>query len=66
MNNAFATGAGFTMDSVFDATNKYRIQASTNLTAWVDLYTNANGGLLHFTDSSATNLIRRYYRAVKP
>ncbi len=66
MNNAFTKGAGFTMDSIFDATNKYRIQSSTNLTAWIDLYTNTSSGVLHFTDSTATNLSRRFYRTAKP
>ncbi len=66
MNNAFTKGTGFTMDSIFDSTNKYRIQASTNLTAWVDLYTNTSSGVLHFTDTTATNLNRRFYRGVKP
>jgi len=63
---ALVKGSGFTLNTFFDATNKYRLQASTNLPTWVDLYTNVNGGILHFTDSAATNLSRRYYRTVKP
>jgi hypothetical protein len=42
------------------------VRATANLTSWVDLYTNANGGLLHFTDTAATNLNQRFYRTVKP
>jgi len=66
INNAFAKGVGYSLDSIFDATNKFRLQGSTNLTTWVDLYTNANGGVLHYNDSKATNLPSRYYRTVKP
>jgi hypothetical protein len=66
MNSAFIKGTGFALDSIFDSTNKYRIQSSTNLTAWTDLYTNTSSGVLHFTDTTATNLNRRFYRTVKP
>lgn len=66
MSSAFIKGAGFTLDSIFDATNKYRIQSSTNLAAWIDLYTNTSSGVLHFTDTTATNLSRRFYRTAKP
>ena len=42
----------------------YIVEASTNLTTWLPLATNqANGlGLLRFTDVSATNRARSYYR----
>ncbi len=66
MSSAFIKGVGFTLDSIFDASNKYRIQSSTNLAAWIDLYTNTSSGVLHFTDTTATNLSRRFYRTAKP
>jgi hypothetical protein len=45
---AMVSGSGFSLNTIFDATNKYRIQASTNLTAWIDLITNSSGGTLYF------------------
>jgi hypothetical protein len=63
---AMVGGSGFSLNPIFDATNSYRLQASTNLTAWIDLTTNKNGGSLYFTDTAATNLPRRFYRTVKP
>jgi len=40
------------------------IFASTNLQAWVPLFTNKlTGGTLGFTDTLATNYVRRFYRA---
>lgn len=65
-SGAMVSGSGFTLNTIFDATNSYRIQASTNLTTWVYLATNSSGGILSLTDTAATNLNRRYYRAVKP
>ena len=66
MNSTLIRGTGFALDSIFDSATKYRIQASTNLIVWVDLYTNANGGFLHLMDTSANNYSGRYYRAIKP
>jgi hypothetical protein len=63
---AMVTGSGFTLNTIFDATNRYRIQASTNLTTWIGIYTNGNGGGIQYTDSAATNLNRRFYRTVTP
>jgi hypothetical protein len=63
---AMVTGSGFTLNTIFDATNRYRIQASTNLTTWIDIATNASGGGIQFIDSAATNLNRRFYRTATP
>lgn len=60
------SGSGFNLNTIFDATNKYRIQASTNLTAWIDLITNSSGGALYFIDTAATNLNHRFYRTATP
>ncbi len=49
-------GSGYSFDAIFDLTNRYRIQASTNLTAWADLYTNTSSGVLHFTDTCKRRL----------
>ena len=59
-------GSGFNVNTIFDVTNSYRIQASTNLTTWINLITNGNGGALHFIDTAATNLNRRFYRTATP
>jgi hypothetical protein len=66
IGSTLVKGTGFSLNAIFDATSSYRIQASTNLTAWVNLTTNASGGTLYFTDTAATNLPRRFYRAVTP
>jgi hypothetical protein len=60
------SGSGFNLNTIFDSTNEYRIQASTNLTTWIDLTTNGSGGALHFIDTAATNLNRRFYRTATP
>ena len=45
----------------------YRLQASTNLTDWVNLVTNTPvTGLIRFVDSDMTNMDRRFYRTVSP
>ena len=48
-----------------DANMQYRILASTDLTTWTVLSTptSAGNGTIKFTDTSATNYSRRYYRA---
>ena len=61
-----ASGSGFSLNTIYDATNSYRIQASTNLTTWVNLTTNASGGALNFTDTGAINMNRRFYRTATP
>ena len=63
---AMVSGSGFSLNTIFDATNRYRVQASTNLTAWTDLITNGSGGGIYFIDPAATNLNRRYYRTATP
>ncbi len=63
---AMVKSSGFYLNTILDATNRYRIQASTNLTTWIDLSTNGSGGPLHFIDSAATNLNRRFYRTSTP
>lgn len=45
----------------------YRLQASTDFIDWLDLATNTPiNGLIRCGDSDATNLDRRFYRAVSP
>jgi hypothetical protein len=63
---AMVRGSGFSLNTIFDATNSYRIQASTNLTTWVNLITNSSGGAQLFFDTAATNLNRRFYRTATP
>ena len=63
---AMVSGSGFSLNTIYDATNSYRIQASTNLTTWVNLTTNASGGALNFTDTGAINMNRRFYRTATP
>ena len=57
--------AGFSLSTILDSTNSYRIQGSTNLTTWVDL-TNYSSGGSHRLIDTVTNLNRRFYRAVMP
>jgi hypothetical protein len=54
--------SGFFFNIIFDATNAYRVQGSSNLMSWVDLTNVSSGGSQHFLDSFATNLPRRFYR----
>jgi len=58
--------SGFAFEAIFDATNAYRVRASTNMLTWVDATNYSSGGLQHFLDASATNFNRRFYRAVSP
>jgi len=44
----------------------YVIQASTNLSAWTSLHTNAAGGDMDWLDSSSTQSARRFYRTLIP
>jgi len=55
-------GSGFSLSTIFDATNSYQIQASTNLTNWTVLTNYANGGAQTLIDAAATNSNRRFYR----
>lgn len=50
---------------VFGPAGTLRIQASTNLSDWVSIYTNSSGGF-GFTDHDATNFTMRFYRTVQP
>ena len=63
---AMVKGSGFNLNTIFDVTNSYRIQTSTNLTTWIDLITNGSGGGKLFIDTAATNLNRRFYRTAIP
>ena len=45
----------------------YRLQASADLTAWIDLTNFVGAGpTIQIRDASATNTTRRYYRVVSP
>lgn len=44
----------------------YIIQATTNLTDWSPIFTNALPGLLDFHDIDSTNYSRRFYRVMGP
>jgi len=63
---AMLTGSGFDLNAVFDATNSYRVQGSTNLRNWNDLTNYVGGGSHSFVDTTATNLNRRFYRTSIP
>jgi hypothetical protein len=58
--------SGFGFEAIFDSTSAYRVRASTNMLAWVDVTNYSSGGLQHFLDAAATNSNRRFYRAVVP
>ncbi|HOC54034.1 MAG TPA: Ig-like domain-containing protein [Verrucomicrobiota bacterium] len=63
---ATATGA-FELRYTGEAGHAYRLQASTNLADWVDVFTNTPvNGLIRFIDFDAKNMDRRFYRAVSP
>jgi hypothetical protein len=61
-----ANGFQFTLNSLSNTT--WRIEASSNLTGWLPIFTNTAGtsGTLSFTDLLATNHPLRFYRAVFP
>lgn len=42
----------------------YAIQASSNLSAWTSIYTNANGGGLDWVDPESAASARRFYRTL--
>jgi hypothetical protein len=58
--------SGLAFEAIFDSTNAYRVQASTNMITWVDVTNYSSGGLQHFPDTSATNLANGFYRGVTP
>lgn len=57
---------GFSLSTIFDVTNSYRISGSTHLASWIDLTNYVSGGARQFLDPSATNITQRFYRAVIP
>jgi hypothetical protein len=58
------TGDGVAIDLNGQFGTHYRLDASGDLVNWTNLYNLTNSvGLLHYVDSSATNLPFRYYRA---
>ena len=61
-----ANGFQFTLNTISNTT--WRIDASTNLSTWLPIFTNlaGTGGTLQFTDLLATNFPHRFYRAVFP
>jgi hypothetical protein len=63
---AMVSGSGFNLNTIFDATNSYRIQASTNLTNWTVLTNYGSGGAQTFIDTGATNLSHGFYRTATP
>jgi hypothetical protein len=63
---SISTVVGFSVTAIFDSTNAYRVQGSTNLITWIDMTNYPNGGPGHVLDSSATILNQRFYRAVVP
>jgi len=63
---AMNAGSGFYLHMIFDETNSYQVQASTNLTNWTVLTNYGSGGAQNFTDTGATNLSRRFYRTATP
>jgi hypothetical protein len=63
---AMLGGSGFSLSTIFDATNSYRIQGSTNLKSWVDLTNYIGGRSRRFVDTASTNMNRRFYRTATP
>jgi hypothetical protein len=57
-------GFQFTLNTM--PNTAWRIDASINLLNWLPIKTNTadSSGMLQFTDSLATNYLRRFYRAV--
>ena len=60
-----SSSAGFVFNLALVTNQNYRIQASTNLTAWVDL-TNilATSPTIQSVDPAAANFSRRFYRVI--
>jgi hypothetical protein len=58
------TGAQFSFGATGVPGFNYIVKASTNLTSWVPLATNASP--FSFTDFSSSNFPHRFYRAVRP
>jgi hypothetical protein len=54
--------SGFCLTTLFDGTNAFQIQVSTNLTTWITLTNVTHAGVLHLIDPASTNMPRRFYR----
>ena len=67
IDGQFASGGGFRLTITGDSGRNVIIQASTNLTAWLDL-TNifSSSGSVQFTDQAAPSFTQRFYRATAP
>ena len=63
---ALVSGFQFSFQTVSNTT--WRIDATTNLSNWLPIFTNAAGinGTFQFTDLPAANFPQRFYRAVFP
>jgi uncharacterized protein (TIGR03790 family) len=59
-------GQGFRLHVEPGIAQPYVIQASTNLRAWVALFTNVVGGPMDYVDAAAGSFSRRFYRVVTP
>jgi hypothetical protein len=63
MSGVQLTNGQFRMTITGDFGPDYTLQASTNLTSWVTLFTSNSPALpFHWTDSSSTNVPLRFYR----
>jgi hypothetical protein len=61
------TGGSFVCKVTNGVGQESIVQASTNLTAWVNILTNiSTAASLQFQDATATNFPLRFYRAVVP
>ena len=59
---------GFKFKFLTQSNTTWRIEASTNLSGWLQIFSGKSDatGLFQFTDLQATNFPRRFYRAVYP
>jgi len=58
---------GFNMMLAGSVNSNYLIEASTDLVNWTPIvYLTSTNSSFYFTDPSATNFNRRFYRAVMP
>ena len=60
------TNGAFQLHVDIATTFPYVIQASTNLTQWVPVFTNFVGGLLDFAEADAAGYASRFYRVIEP
>ena len=60
-------GEGFELTMTGEIGRNYRVQASTNFSAWMDLlHVTPTQAVTKIIDSTATNIAQRVYRAVSP